>query len=237
MIDMTRDRLHEQTTQQAKEAFKDHVVAEFVAPGRWFLARPAHESHGPEKKWDWAFATEVIADMKFGMLYVGGDTKPVVFRQGPVHPEARVHWMGSRKDANDHYFVEKAVIGSGRDVVEVYHGDIAGDDLKTLQDEIVQEAVVAEDSVSLGHNPDEEHVKKQIEAIEDVKERVYAMSQADLIVEMVELGYDHERVCDFGVVVSNRVYYAHAALARLSELLDQKREKETHGRSTEARTA
>ena len=207
----SRERHDKDMTTMSKEAFKGHRIITHTE-GRWLIARPGKYPG----EYDWCFATEVIADLWGKGMYVGGDTKPVIFSGGPAHPEAKVRWMGGRKSGGDQYLVEKATTGTGKEVIEMFDADVARDDMTVLQHEIAEES----------------EGDPAIEAIEDIKRCCDEMGRDEVIRDLMEAYSDSERVYDIGVVVSPRVYYAHAALARLCELLDEKQKEETDGRDS-----
>jgi hypothetical protein len=213
----TREEYERNMARMATEAFQGHQIAR-RSEGRWFLARPAASGwDDPNKRWDWCMATEVIADLWGGGMFVGGDIDHVIFRHYNGPPEARVRWMGSsRKGATDCYLVEKAIIGTGRELVEVYQGDIAHSDLVQLQKEI------GEDEEGRG--------KKKgpvLEAIESIKRCCYDMGRDEVIRDLLATDYfEGEEIYDTGMVVAPRVFHAHAALRKLCDLLDQEKEKQ-----------
>jgi hypothetical protein len=216
MVEMTREKYRQNMIRMANEAFENHLIAD-RREGRWFLARPTVAGWDDQRKrWDWCFATEIIADLWGGGLYVGGDIDHVIFRSYPGSPEARVRWMGGRSGGQDSYFVEKAIIGTGRELIEQYQGDIAHADLTALQKEITEDV----------DRPLGKTFTDTVEAIEDIKRCRFDMNRDEVIRDLLATGYfDSERIYDTGMVITPRVFYAHAALRRLCDLLDQEEEK------------
>jgi hypothetical protein len=207
-----RKKRHEDLARLAKEAFGQHVIAREDS-GRWLLKQPNNGSH---------FWTEIICVEGRG-LYIDGDIEPVVMRYGPTDFEARVRWMASRKDGGDSYFVEKASIGmGGRGVdVEMWESQIARDDLRDFL--VDNEYAVFESDGGWKHHPD--HPRFDIDALYDLTRllRHDEASQTDMIRALVDMGV--EEPYRIGVVPAPRLFYAHAALARLDALLQERRDR------------
>jgi hypothetical protein len=175
--------------------------------------------------------TEIIA-LRHGGLLVDGDIVPgpVVFRYGPPQPEARVHWMGGCKYAHDSYFREKASIGMGGrgSVTETWDADVARDDLLEMEAEFKGD-------------PEEwsEPSPKMAEEVARVRECLLAAlglghrpGRGWVLWKLYEAGVDPELFERIGMVTATRLYYAHAALARLSALLTEK--EDSTGKGCEA---
>lgn len=196
-----------------QKSFEKHKVTR-AEEGRWLLAG----WDATQKKHSGFLWVEVIC-LHGGGLYVDGDIAPVTFRYGPTDPIARVHWMGSRPNAWDHYFVEKAHIGTGdRRPLEDWVHDVAVDDLQSMERERVQELS------ELGGSPSAcTFLHALREANEILSENRCEPHQARHLMEshMVERGL-WEEVEGVGVVPSARMMTAHATLSRLSSLLSEK---------------
>lgn len=199
--------------QMARESFEGHRITQsqrYPMGARWLIQRPYSK---PPPGWDWTMAAEIVV-MAGGRIVVWGDLHPVMFAHfGPFQdPRQVVDWMGKCEDLG-YYVHQKATIAC-REVVDVWEADVARFQLREM---IRPEAV--ED---MGYG------EKFVEVIEEALERCIWEHRHEFL-EFVynELGMDggYESVCHVGMVLSPRVYYAHAALTRLSQLLDQE-EKE-----------
>ena len=183
----------------ASRSFARHEIAEESEEGRWLLQDP-----NSSNCW-----TEIIC-VRGGGLYVDGDIEPVVFRYGPKHPIARVHWMGRCPHAWDTYFQEKATIGTGTrgsgSVLSTFAYRIAVADLAEYRDE--------------SESDDKKAALQEI--IEDVNDETRAH---DVGRALYEAGHDlWELSGHVGIVPSTRMFSVHAALQRLSRLLHAKEE-------------
>lgn len=204
--------------ERVRREYEKHVIVE-EGEGRWLLKSPREKGgDDPKYRWEWAMWTEVICLHGTGIL-VDGDIDPVVFRFGPADPIARVHWMGRRKHAWDSYFREKACIGMGGrgfgTCLEEWRPEIA---ICDVEEEIKQ--LTDADTV----DPRPETVK-MIEAlrhdvIEPLKNSYGEYSQEEFCRELYGVLDDCEYLDRYGTVPSQRMFTAHAALARLSVLLE-----------------
>jgi hypothetical protein len=101
---------HEDLTQQAREAFEDHVITRTgEGDERWLLQR-LYSDGKPRSD----FATEIVS-LWGGALYVGGDIDHVIYAryQDDLNPRNKVRWMGAKEEVCA-YVLEKANIGMGR---------------------------------------------------------------------------------------------------------------------------
>lgn len=185
----------------AARAFENHRITK-ESDRRWLLQR-LRDSGCP----DWTYAAEVIV-LEGGALYVGGDIAHVVFAHGPRDPVARVRWMGECNDL-DYYVRQKAVIGTGLESVSVWDVDVACDELR---------AWVAE-------NPEDVRDREAIDEALETDDRNSFYEHAHRGIGRQSEPW--EVVADMGEVLSTRVIYAHAALARLCVLLRQQAQKRT----------
>jgi len=186
---------------QAREAFVGHQVSR-QRDGRWLLQRPYADGRG----WDWTMAAEVIS-LVGGGLYVGGDIDFVIFSwfSDSRDHEAKVRWMGRGTDL-EYYVRQKAIIGTGRELIEVYDEDAARRALQAVLDDRLEDGEASEltDQISElllhGDLADRDYMLRQLQE-----------TSSDFVADG---GYR------IGMVMAARVYYAHAALARLCDLLD-----------------
>lgn len=207
-----RDTYNEHTTKLATEAFANHQIVE-ESEGRWLLRKPS-----PDGGFHW---TEIIALAGNGLL-VDGDIDHVIFRYGPKHPEARVRWMGSRKTAHDCYFVEKAIIGTGHALVETWRSEVALADLDDIAKEIREEHGDSTDKEGLraiAYDLPRRGSSAVLGAIEDIKRFPYDMDERSVLDAIMQPDYFDEPPL-VGTVAAQRLFFAHAALARLTTLLD-----------------
>jgi hypothetical protein len=201
---MTRD---EQLKHQAKEAFKNHKISK-RSEGRWLLQRPYKDGEG----WDCVFATEVISLWR-GQLYVGGDIDFVIFAyySDTSDHEDKVRWMGECKDFG-WYVMQKAEIGTGSKLVRVYDREEAEEFLKDQLKQVDEQGY---------NNP--ATVK---EAFQDLIDRL-PDDQHEFLDGLYKI--DADLACDCGdscMVAAPRVYFAHAVLARLCQLLDEEKDED-----------
>jgi len=205
--------------ERAQEAFRGHYISRSQGDsggGRWLLQRPYKDRSG----WDWTLAADIVV-MKGGRIVVWGDLLPVLFAHyGPFKdPVEVIHWMGGCEDFG-HYVHEKATIGC-QEVVDEYDSDVARFQLLKAIEERRKDPWGGMDRF----------VEVVMEAIDHYVEDG---SEALAYFLYGQLGFDGmEGFPNLGMVISPRVYYAHAALARLSHLLTQEKEREHGGQETE----
>lgn len=200
----------EQLRKMAQEALETHRITQaqrYPLGARWLIQRPYPDGKG----FDWTMAAEIVV-MAGGRIVVWGDLYPVMFAHyGPFKDPADViRWMGGCKDLG-YYVHQKATIGC-REVVDVWEADVA---LFQLQEMITPEEVERQERSEKFVLAVEEAIEWHLEHRYEFLEYIYSKLDYD----------DYESVCHIGMVLSPRVYYAHAALTRLSQLLDQE-EKE-----------
>ena len=191
-------------SQQLHEAFSQHQVHR-QAEGRWLLRKPNGTPDG-----DITLSVEIICGWH-RELVVAGDISPVVFaRSGSGTPAARVHWLGQRSHV-DEYVFEKACIGmGGSGGISVYDSEAARAevaswciDYRAEGDDIVADALklALADPFIWDEGPE-----RLLDALRDC------------------LDDDNGGVLDdrheVGMIPTWSVYQAHAALHRLSALLD-----------------
>ncbi len=190
-------------TEQARRQFATHQISKRSA-GRWLLQRRYNDNTG----WDWTMAAEVIS-LVGGALFVGGDIFHVIFGwySDSADHGRKLRWMGKCDDI-EYYVHQKAVIGTGRELVDVYDENAARD---YVDDWSKQER--KDGNIKLA-----DKLQRLLEPYGGIDwENGHGIVQelAD------ELGWDEmsERY-GIGQVMADRVYYAHAALRRLCEILD-----------------
>jgi len=196
--------------EDARRAYKDHLIRK-QSPGRWLLQRQYTDGKWAGS-WDSSFYTEIIC-LEGGQLFVGGDIDHTIFAyySDSTDFEARLRWIG--KHSVDSYIVEKACIGTGRELIEIWDQDQAEKDVtwrveylrKHDQEDGTDHSVeIDEYEYLLAYFPNNEH---------EVCNKIYDIepsSAPDLF--------------PIGMTTSPRVYFAHAAIQRLLTLLEEKNE-------------
>ncbi len=215
---------HDRLLAQAREAFAEHVIRK-ESEGHWLLQK-RHADGG----WTWVVAAEVVS-LACGQLYVGGDIEHVIYAyycDKSGNHEAKVRWMGRCNDVG-YYVAQKACIGTGRTLTDVYDSDAAEETIADWAAEYRKESETLQDWP--------EDAKLNIacaEALEAFLKYPGAgvFTHHELLDSLAaELG-DHfqaimEDRWDVGMVLAPRVYYTHAALRRLCDLLDERQLAET----------
>lgn len=190
---------NEELAANAKKAFERHELRR-NDPDHWVIQRKHKDGNG----WDSAFMASIVC-AEPSTLIVTGDIALVAFAYGPADPHARVRWMGRNKGI-DSYVHEKACIGTtdGGKLLAVYDADAAR---AWIRDCIAD--VRAEDEDDVGAAAD------RIAGYEE------ALDLADEQHELLEhlYGMGEYEIGHVGIVVKARLFYAHAALARLCDLL------------------
>ena len=202
----TRD---ERVIAQARQAFRNHAIRDRSA-GRWLLQK-RDEAGG----WDWTMAAEVIS-LYGGSLFVGGDIDHVVFGyySDKRDHESKLRWMGECDDIG-YYVVQKARIGMvGTECVDVYDPNEAEETLKGWLREARKER----------DDWDPESTDELIVCLEEMVASV-PDTEDEIWRELWRIDPDFAQDAGSLKVVGARVYYAHAALARLCAVLDQEREE------------
>jgi hypothetical protein len=202
-----RKQRHETLLLEAKKAFAKHEIRS-RSEGRWLL-QERHLDGG----WTWIMGAEIIA-LTGGALYVGGDIDFTIFAYYSDHadPESRVRWMGRCRDV-DYYVAQKAHIGMGRELTDVFDSQIAEQEIQGWLTEAEEEYPNHTDTVVLRRLVDE---WKDDGFPEDEHELIHAIWDSGLSSDFMV-----DRSSFPGKVLAPRVYYAHAALARLCDLLDR----------------
>lgn len=199
----------------AERAFADHAIRR-RSEGRWLIQKRYDDG-----AWNCTFATEVIS-LARGELYVGGDIDFVIFGiyGDTADHEDKLRWMGRHSDFG-YYVHQKACIGTGRTLIDVYDSDAAEAQLREW---------LAERTEQLGEDHDEEDDGPLDVAADELVATINDMIRwmPDDPGEM--LGRLHSVSPSFmddrhelGMVIAPRLYFAHAALRRLCDLLDAER--------------
>lgn len=138
----------------------------------------------------------------WGGISVDGDIKGLRFAYSNTTPVGRVHWIGD--STLTQYELEKASIGTGYEAVWTYNNDAAVADLRELADEL-------------------DCPRSRRAEILALAEEAKDLTQDQVMTELTKSDPDawEFRV---GMIPTARVLCAHAAIARLSELLTKEAE-------------
>jgi len=192
---------HDRLMQLAVEAFASHELRQHRSE-RWLIQRC------DAGRWSGFYSAEII-DGAHGELIVTGDINHVIFAGGDkCDPRDRVRWIG-RCESFDYYVRQKAVIGTGRELIETYDADVARDGLAELRAERLE----ALRERGLGADGD-----RFLGIYEEAAS--YLSDRSELVSFLCDRGIDPEVLEDLGVVIAPRLYYAYAACRRLSEIFD-----------------
>lgn len=210
---VSRDQYHKRFMDRASREFVNHGIARRTGDDRWLLQR----RHPDTDKFDWTMSAEVVC-LAGGRLYVGGDIFPVIFAYCSDPGIQRVRWMGGTTDLN-YYVAQKASLGFGGDeLVSTYSAEVARSDLDDLAHEFQEIRECHPDDPMLVS------IREAHRFADEGHQELYRFLRSEA---------DRHEVPDFmeeryglGKVLSPRIYYAWAALARLIQLLDQ---EEEHG--------
>lgn len=179
----------------SKKVFENHVLTK--ESDRSWLLQIIHKDGKP----DWTYAAEIIC-LEGGSIYVGGDIGSMIFSYGPKDPLERLRWLGHCTDIG-YYVVQKARIGMGDDhFVEEWDSDVARYEVKERMKDDPETYVVK----------DEDYLTNALDA-EDRSEFMDCLAKA--------FGSNAwEWIGETGMVTTWRVTHAHAAIARLCQILD-----------------
>lgn len=135
---------HAQMVTRAADAFAEHQIRE-RSDGRWLLERP-----GGEGKWHSDYWAEIIV-LRAGKLLVHGDIEHVIFGHysDTRDPLDIVRWMGRHEDPA-YYVTQKALLGTGRELIEVTDDGVMERDLRRKYDERLAELREACDDPAFG---------------------------------------------------------------------------------------
>ena len=194
----------------ARKSFEKHEIVKW-SEGRWLLKQP-----GTSTFW---FEVVVLAG---GYLLVHGDIQAVMF--GCYHANENnlptttarqmVLWMGTRKRPDDGYFIEKAGIGGTADeTIWTYDEDTLREEIADLIKEVSDGEVDEDDEVdSRKHDRREE--------LEEILTRVGDVSLEEIQSQVYDALEGDAESIPRGKLLSSSMVYAHAALQRLTKLLE-----------------
>lgn len=196
----------------SRESFAKHQIVK-ASEDRWLVRQPGTS----------AFWFEVVS-LAGGMMLVHGDIDAVLF--GRYYPSKdateaqaaieKIHWMASRTRPDDCYFLEKAKIGTGSGsdgILFTKDEDVFREEIRDL---IKQES---EGEVDEDGEVDSRKRKRR-EALEDALHSVGSSTHEEVQRAIYDaLEGDAESVPE-GRIVSCTMVHVHAALQRLSELLN-----------------
>lgn len=181
---------------QIKSYFDRHEI--ISRGGRWWCCRQPDTG---------SLGFDVYVD-HWGGILVDGDFEGLRFAYSNAPPIGRVHWIGSARTGCPgitRYEMEKASIGTGHDAVWTYNADAAVVDLREIAEECDEE---------LAEEPDGPGGAEILALAEEAGD----LTQEQMMTELMEIDPDAWEL-DVGIIPTDRVLYAHAAIARLSELL------------------
>jgi hypothetical protein len=212
----------------AREAFARHAIRE-RSDGRWVIARPDKEHPG---EWQSCYWTEVIV-LRGSKLLVHGDISHVIFAYCDTSdPRDALAWMGRCEDFG-YYVHQKATIGTGHEIIDKIEPDVLLHELhehiagrtQELRDDWPGDEVPSDSALAEAVAKDEQ-IEAYREAIEtlgygDAGGAIRGLYEARCRQGRGPVFGDCECLHGLGKVVDPRVYYAHAALRRLCDLLDE----------------
>lgn len=185
----------------AEKEFSNHIITKRSADGRRYVLQRLESG-----KKLWIYAAEIVV-LESREIYVGGDIDYTIFGYGPTDPLERLRWMGECDDIG-YYVAQKARIGSGSEIVDIWDRNIAIEELKTYIASLLESGNKPEDVIE-----DEDFLEEAFAA--DSKEEFF-----DAAYKALTSDYDSwESLASMGVVLAPRVIFAHAAIARLCKLL------------------
>lgn len=191
-MNKARKKREEQIQALAQNAFERHKLIEY-SPTRWVIARV-----GPDNVTERTFWTEIVA-LGCCRFVVHGDITPVLF-QSSYQGERGIHWAAK---SHPDYLAGK-VIPYGRARAEDV--DVALADLQEWYREAEHDS-----------NPSRELVDEAVHELKNRGKQLAAVKQ-DLFDGGEE---DTEWLDRLGRVIDADFYYSHAALKRLSALLEE----------------
>jgi len=202
---MNRAEYEKQLIAKADSAFEHHTVVETNGDGdRWYMHRQD----------DGHFWVEIVA-LRSGAIMVHGDISSTVFaRCSYTDPRSMIAWMGGQYSD---YVLEKATIGTGREVTHTFRRDVAIDDFEELKETYMDDA-------SEPYSPEIEAAFS--DAIECLRHNNDSWDSIVGDLYMADADIEGEDLAGVGYVVAPRVIYANAALRRLNHLLEAKDQAE-----------
>lgn len=207
---MTRD---EQLHEQARRAFKNHVIRKRDdKSGRWVLQKPYEDEEGG---WRSEYWTEIVS-LEGGMIYVGGDIDFVIFayysdKRGDH--QAKIRWMGEHSDFS-YYVHQKACIGTGNKLIDVWDEEAAKEAVRGWLNDL---------------DEDDDHDKRKADKVREMLDDDWLDWQDERsVIEKIAETLGADWMCDvgsgFGMVIHPRLHFAYAALKRLIAIWDAQEE-------------
>lgn len=193
-----RDRYYAQMTQYAKESFAAHEISEWLGSGRWLLKKKDKSG-----VWEGHMSAEIICTHN-RMILVEGDSPSCRFGYGPADYVSRIGWLGSLPEVSSYVF-EKACPG---DVPAPSRWD------RNIAESEMLEVLEIPDHYDLGAD--------EVGALRDSLDGYMDEGQdrwLSSIYYTVGSDFMTEVASTMGVVPEPRVFYAHASIARLWEIL------------------
>jgi len=165
---------------------------------------------------DSAFNTTIMAGTH-NCLLVYGDIETVAFQYGPANLDARIRWLSLKECSN--YVLEKASIGmTGRETLLVWDEEEAVRNINDLANTYEEDGCSSFLVISL----------------RDMASRLSSYETEDEVLrDLYDLGVEAECLGTLGKVYSPRLYYAHAAICKLTSLLDSSLEGPMGGSTLE----
>lgn len=198
----SRDQYCANFQADAIRAYAKHEIREVRDDGHRYHLYQRHAKGG----WDSNMATEIIVIR--GGLFVGGDGPDCIFRwfTDSRDPREVIHWMGGHPTA-DSYVAGKAAIGMGAEFTETIDASVACYDLR----------------YELEHF-ERDHGEKMPSARREAIQNALTSLRSDesfepVIRDLYDNGIDVEWLARIGRVPTTRVFYAHAAVRKLWELM------------------
>lgn len=211
----TLSEYRERLKRQAKRAFETHEITEDNLTA-WRIQKRYKDGRG------WSSTHEARIAVLGPYLVVVGDIDTVAFAYGSGGPLDVVQWIGLHQSID--YLAQKAAIGTGREVVEVWDYDVATDQVDAWLADCDNEdcdktpcAECAEAEPGYAHECEEcalsrcDSCKRLLESRSEISDEGAHAFYSSLEYEWLE--------CQPGMVTAPRVFYAWAAVARLWQLL------------------
>jgi len=195
--------------QRARNTFANHVITK-ESDRRWLL----QQIHADGKP-DWTLAAEIIC-LENNAIYFGGDWDSIVFAYGPQDPISRLLWIGRCTDI-DYYVAQKAKVGIRGASSDVWDSDVATEGLKFFLEEQVKDGYDKDDSSKFDQYWFESACSAEYQhEYVDYVHRAFPGLDYDTVVE---------GTYNLGEVVAPAVITAHAAIAKLCDLLKEREPK------------
>jgi len=213
--------IKKQAAEQRSEKLKAMYAASFAAHEirergeGWYLLQRREGEY-----WHSEFWTKVVVGAQTSrpsLMTVFGDYEPTTFGNYSGPPSRIYHWMG-RSNSLDYYVRQKASIGTDRDSAVSWDNGVA---LEGIADLIIQRR---EELIDEDEDPRNDATLAELWELTNSLD-----NQGEFDAARWALGHvEQEDLFEVGVVTSNRVYIAHAALGRLCDLLDSEEKASIH---------